>query len=222
MSWNQISPSLYKNSEYPWVIEKDASNLWYFRPSSGIAIQLSVDDIIAILSSSSFATDPLVLASQVTPAGLIAIAAGTIPSGWLICDGVAVSRTTYAGLFAAISTVYGAGDGLTTFNVPDIRGITPRGIDGHGTLLYADGSPVQGPALGAYFNDQMQGHFHGSDNGLASYDDPTPSKNYTNAGAEPISLAVITGPTTDGVNGAPRTGQETRGFCIGVNWMIKT
>lgn len=46
------------------------------------------------------------------------------PTGWLRCDGSAVSRTTYADLFTAIGTTWGAGDGSTTFNVPDLRGIS--------------------------------------------------------------------------------------------------
>lgn len=44
------------------------------------------------------------------------------PEGWLFCDGAEISRTTYAALFAAIGTVYGVGDGSTTFNLPDMRG----------------------------------------------------------------------------------------------------
>ncbi len=46
----------------------------------------------------------------------------TAPDGWLMCFGQAVSRTTYANLFAKIGTIYGAGDGSTTFNLPDCRG----------------------------------------------------------------------------------------------------
>lgn len=46
------------------------------------------------------------------------------PTGWLRCDGSAVSRTTYADLFTAIGTTWGAGDGSTTFNVPDLRGVS--------------------------------------------------------------------------------------------------
>lgn len=53
-------------------------------------------------------------------------------SGWLLCDGSAVSRTTYATLFAAIGTAYGAGNGTTTFNVPDLRGRTLVGRDNLG------------------------------------------------------------------------------------------
>lgn len=53
----------------------------------------------------------------------------TAPSGYLECDGSAVSRTTYADLFALISSTYGAGDGSTTFNLPDYRGQFLRGFD---------------------------------------------------------------------------------------------
>lgn len=69
------------------------------------------------------------------PAGVVQAYGGTVaPSGWLMCDGSAVSRTTYAGLFGAISTIYGAGDGSTTFNVPDLRGRAVVGA-GAGTGL---------------------------------------------------------------------------------------
>ena len=55
-------------------------------------------------------------------AGMVEMFAGsTAPAGWLLCDGAAVSRTTYANLFAVIGTAYGAGDGSTTFNLPDMR-----------------------------------------------------------------------------------------------------
>jgi len=65
----------------------------------------------------------IALAAGAIPAGTVNdYAGGTAPSGWLICDGSAVSRTTYAGLFTAISTTYGVGDGSTTFNLPDLRG----------------------------------------------------------------------------------------------------
>ncbi len=53
------------------------------------------------------------------------------PDGYLLCNGGAVSRTTYADLFAVISTTYGAGDGSTTFNVPNLQGKMPQGYDGN-------------------------------------------------------------------------------------------
>ncbi len=68
-----------------------------------------------------------------TPAGALQPYAGsTAPAGWLLCYGQAVSRTTYARLFEAISTTYGVGDGSTTFNIPDLRGRIPVGLDAMG------------------------------------------------------------------------------------------
>jgi len=69
----------------------------------------------------------------VVPTGAILDYAGTsAPSGYLLCSGQAVSRTTYATLFALIGTAFGAGDGSTTFNVPDLRGRTGVGLDNLG------------------------------------------------------------------------------------------
>jgi microcystin-dependent protein len=55
--------------------------------------------------------------------------AANAPSGWMLCEGGTLSRTTYAALFALIGTNYGSGDGSTTFNVPDLRGRVPVGFD---------------------------------------------------------------------------------------------
>jgi microcystin-dependent protein len=64
------------------------------------------------------------------PAGVISMYGGsTAPSGWLLCDGSAVSRTTYARLFSAIGTKYGSGNGSTTFNLPNCKGRVPVGLD---------------------------------------------------------------------------------------------
>ena len=55
-------------------------------------------------------------------------ASSTAPFGWLLCDGTAYSRTTYQALFSTIGTTFGAGDGTTTFNVPNTAGRTVRGV----------------------------------------------------------------------------------------------
>ena len=61
------------------------------------------------------------LASILVPTGCVqAFAGNTTPQGWLLCDGSAVSRTDYAALYAVIGTTYGAGDGSTTFNLPNL------------------------------------------------------------------------------------------------------
>lgn len=67
------------------------------------------------------------------PTGSVQSYAGSsAPTGWLLCFGQNVSRTTYADLFAVISTTYGAGDGSTTFGLPDLRGRVPAGLDNMG------------------------------------------------------------------------------------------
>lgn len=68
--------------------------------------------------------------SEVAPPGAVMhFARSTAPTGWLKANGAAVSRTAYAGLFAAIGTTFGVGDGSTTFNLPDMRGEFLRGWD---------------------------------------------------------------------------------------------
>ena len=70
------------------------------------------------------------LTNAQVPAGAVQMFAGaSVPTGWLAASGQAVSRTTYAVLFAAIGTTYGAGDGSTTFTLPDLRGEFLRGLD---------------------------------------------------------------------------------------------
>ena len=87
-------------------------------------------------------------------AGTIAyLGMSTAPTGWLKANGAAISRTTYADLFAAIGTTYGTGDGSTTFNIPDLRGEFVRGFD--------DGRGADsGRGFGSAQSDAMQGHGH--------------------------------------------------------------
>lgn len=78
--------------------------------------------------------------NDLVPAGSMTMFAGSsTPGGWLLCDGSAVSRTTYADLFTAIGTTWGAGDGSTTFNVPDMRNVAPYGA-GNAVLGTTTGS----------------------------------------------------------------------------------
>lgn len=74
--------------------------------------------------------------SQVPAGVMFPYAGASAPTGFLLCDGAAVSRTTYSLLYTAISTTYGVGDGSTTFNIPDTRGRIPLGA-GTGTLAEA-------------------------------------------------------------------------------------
>jgi microcystin-dependent protein len=74
------------------------------------------------------------IATAAPTGSVIAWTKETAPTGWLICDGSAVSRTTYADLFAVIGTEFGDGDGSTTFNLPDTRGYFIRGWDSSGVI----------------------------------------------------------------------------------------
>ena len=92
--------------------------------------------------------------AKATPVGVMhGYAGATAPEGWLLCYGQAVSRTTYAALFAAIGTTYGSGDGSTTFNIPDRRGRVGVGKDNMGGVsanrLTGQSGGVNGDVLGA-------------------------------------------------------------------------
>lgn len=106
------------------------------------------------------------------PTGVVHAYGGTsIPSGYLLCDGAEVNRTTYARLFAAIGTAYGAGNGSTTFRIPDFRGYFLRGVDGaagRDTLAASrtemnaggnTGNNVGSVQTGGSLNLSSQGHY---------------------------------------------------------------
>jgi microcystin-dependent protein len=114
------------------------------------------------------------------PSGAVIAYAGpttTIPSGWLICDGSAVSRTTYANLFAAVGTAWGNGNGSTTFNVPDMRGMFLRGVDSRTTGQNDPDNTARtaqttggnsGANVGSVQQDQFESHHHPSNSSNAS------------------------------------------------------
>lgn len=91
-------------------------------------------------------------------------AANSAPTGYLACDGSAVSRSTYAALFAVTGTAYGPGDGSTTFNLPDLRGVFIRGWDGGRGI---DGGRVfasdQADAIGSHSHTMTTYHGTGLD-----------------------------------------------------------
>lgn len=88
---------------------------------------------------------------------------GTVPTGWLYCNGAAVSRASYAALFALIGTTFGAGDGATTFNLPDMRGQFARGWDDARGL-----DPDR--TFGSTQTDNFETHTHTASSGTESAD----------------------------------------------------
>lgn len=104
------------------IEDNGASRIWAFEHNGDF---VSPNDV---LSSSGRSVNKSIQHDELV--GEVAFfASSTPPSGWLKANGAAVSRTTYAALFAAIGTTFGAGDGRTTFNLPDLRGEFLRGLD---------------------------------------------------------------------------------------------
>jgi microcystin-dependent protein len=109
-----------------------------------------------------------ILVGSVIPAGTIApFGGGTVPAGWLLCDGSTVNRTTFANLFLAVGTLHGQGDGSTTFHLPDYRGRFLRGADdmgtgaagrdpNAGTRTAANTGGATGAGIGSVQSDAMQ------------------------------------------------------------------
>ncbi|MCM0081767.1 phage tail protein [Geomonas sp. Red32] len=138
-------------------------------------------------------------AAQLTPPGaVVGFAMPSVPSGWLFCDGRAVLRSQFSGLFAAIGTTYGAGDGASTFNLPDFRGEFVRGWDGSG--LSARGVDP-GRAMGSWQGDQVGSHVHVVDHDLY----------YVQAGTRDTPVWANTGAQTHSPNNTSSFGgSETR------------
>jgi microcystin-dependent protein len=120
--------------------------------SSATAMDISSDYLLVGDGSDSEAIKKQLIDRIVMPIGSVVPYAGsTTPTnkGWLLCDGSAVSRTTYAALFALISTTYGIGDGSTTFNLPDCTGRVVAGKESSETRLTTAESGINGGTLGA-------------------------------------------------------------------------
>ena len=102
-------------------------NVYFYNKRSGKYLSMRNDGELRYDGKRLLNADDL---SGMVPSGAVLYFAGqTAPAGWLKANGAAVSRTAYAALFAAIGTTYGAGDGRTTFNLPDLRGEFMRGWD---------------------------------------------------------------------------------------------
>lgn len=159
------------------------------------------------------------------PAGSITAYAGSsAPTGWLLCDGTAVSRTTYADLFTAISTAYGTGDGSTTFNVPDMRGRMPVGKGTHtdvDALGDSDGVAVASrrPKHAHTVTDSGHTHSVGSGNqfiasagGSNAFVDQTGSSLFAVAATDSATTGIAVG----------SSGMTDTAAYLTVNFIIKT
>lgn len=160
-------------------------------------------------------------AAALCPVGaMMPYAGSSAPSGWLLCDGQAVSRTTYSALFTAISTTWGVGDGSTTFNVPDFREASPYGVGTRAAGVTAHDAAT----LGEFKDDQMQQitgaleRVYGVSASSGAFTH-TGLPNLSAAGSSPLANKDV---AFDSANSpGARTGTTTRGKIIGVNFIIK-
>lgn len=147
-------------------------------------------------------------ATEAAPPGIVSYtAAASAPTGWLKANGAAVSRTTYADLFAAIGTLYGAGNGTTTFNVPDLRGLFVRGLD--------DGKGIDpSRAQGSVQSSQNLSHNHGGATGGHSVNHSHYGTTY-GANANHIHYTpVVSSPGVGGAKGISSTAFITNGIAV--------
>ena len=109
------------------------------------------------------------LVRSASPVGAVMQFAGTSSpdSTWLMCDGTAISRTTYSSLFAVIGTAYGAGDGSTTFNLPNVSGRVPVGLDSGDTDFDALGE-TGGSKTHTLSSSEIPSHNHSIDHNHSS------------------------------------------------------
>jgi len=119
---------------------------------AGDAVRL--DQLPAAATTDVLGLVTLTQVERAVASGIVTAYAGaTVPTNWLECNGAAISRTTYAALFAAIGVLWGVGDGSTTFNLPDMRGEFLRGYD-HGRGVDS------GRALASSQTDEFESHLH--------------------------------------------------------------
>lgn len=153
------------------------------------------------------------VAGLALPSGMITPYGGTTaPSGWLLCDGTAVSRETYANLFAVIGTAFGSGDGSTTFNVPDMRECTTKGAGLYGGTVGAH-VDSDGLDVGEFIDDRVQSHTH-------TYTERYNAMGYVQGGTVEMYNDGNATTVATSTNGG-RYGDTTEVKSIGVNYIIK-
>ncbi|EPA3073056.1 phage tail protein [Enterobacter cloacae] len=148
---NLIFPAWIKS----WVVHNNCTGNFTItcRTASGSGVVVIPGLISRIFCDGVNITDETLNPNNDMVGAITGFAMISAPTGWLIADGSAVSRTTYARLFSRIGTTWGSGDGVNTFNLPDARGVFIRGLDnGKG---YDSGRDI-----GTYQADAVQAHNH--------------------------------------------------------------
>jgi microcystin-dependent protein len=187
-------------------------------------------------NTTQIATTAFVLANGTPTGGLIMWGTGTAPTGWLLCAGAAVSRTTYAALFAVVGTTFGVGDGSTTFNLPNYTNRMPYGTTVATTGGSADAVVVAHTHTGSTSTASLTGNVYGISESFASGGGATDGI-FTKGGAFTVNLTPVANDPgnagsfsidashshsfTTGSSGVSGTNANLPPY-LGINFIIKT
>ncbi len=202
-------------------------------PTSQSFVSVSNTGILSNIAPDDTTTSIVggLLKANLPPGMLMTFAGSGGLAGWVLCDGATLSRTTYADLFTAIGTAWGTGDGSTTFNIPDLRGMFLRGVSGgSGNDPDASSRTASGPGgntgnnVGSYEGDTFRSHQHnitdpGHTHTATWSSSPAGSSRgfVTNANAGTGNIST----NTTGITINNTGGNETRPINIYVNYYIK-
>lgn len=171
--------------------------------------------------------------SPVPAGGIIAYGGAAAPTGYLLCNGAVISRATYADLFTAIGTAFGAGDGSTTFGIPDMRQRFPLGVaaSGTGSTLGGSGGTIDHTHTGpshTHTGTVDVSHTHNVTVAAHTHDVTVPASNWPNVSNAPsVGSRLLTGdsvttyfqPSSDRVVSSTSAGainQNTGAASVGV------
>jgi microcystin-dependent protein len=151
---------VYTPEQTDTAIATAVSNLVDSAPS----VLDTLNELSAALNDDpNFSTTVATALAALVPSGTVSqTARATAPTGYLLCDGSAISRTTYSSLFDAIGTAYGTGDGSTTFNIPNLKGRIPVGFDSSQTEFDTLGE-TGGAKTHTLTTAEMPSHTHTQD-----------------------------------------------------------
>jgi microcystin-dependent protein len=234
--------TVYFDDGTEWVLTSSqySAGTLASRPAAGIAgrLYLAINDTTSGGGGTLyFDTSSAWVIVQIGPATAVASSVDSIfkpgdlkmtakaaaDSGWLLCDGSAVSRSTYAALLAAIGTAFGSGNGTTTFNVPDLRGRVPVGPDGTAGRLSANDALGQtgGAETHAHTAGSLAGASHshtiGADgdhtHGMGTATRGTPNGYSSNSANESVAF-------TNHVHGIDSAGSHSHGGATGASGAV--
>lgn len=204
-------------------------------------VQVSSRRIIVLGKSGGQTVDTSVSTALVPSGAVMPYAGATAPANYLLCDGSAVSRTTYAALYAVVGTTYGVGDNSTTFNLPDLRARLPlgagtdpagdggtitRGTRGGNFKITAAELPAHTHAVGTLATSSAGGHDHalnlGSGTGSSTINIPRSVSTTDTAARGPVSNDGAHTHTITGATASTGSGTAHLPPYVGLNYIIKT